>query len=327
MPAQAKNKTNILITSAGRRGYLIRYFKEALGNKGKVFAADCSRYSPAIYDADKYFIVPEVLHKDYVKNLLDICIKNKIRGIFSVHDLELPILAKNKKIFSQKNIEVIVSNPEVIDICYDKYKTFLFLKRNGFMTPKTFISVHEALKEIKKKTLSFPLLIKAKKGCASMGIKKVYNAKQLQNEFNRKTDIIQEFIVGEEYGIDFFNNKDGMPIAIFIKKKIQMRSGETDKALTVYDKNLIEIVKKLGKKLGSYGPTDADVLKQGSRYLFIDINPRFGGGYPLARAAGADFPAKIISLVNKENLKPDYKRYPANILMMKQHEIVIKKMK
>lgn len=319
---------NILITSVGIRGYLVRYFKEALKNKGKVFAADSSEYAPALYDAQGYFIVPDVSNKNYIHELIEICEENKINGIISHNDLELPILAKNKNEFSDKGIEVIVSEPEVIDICYDKYKTFVFMKKKGFSTPKTFVSLEESLKEIERGDLDFPLIKKPRKGSASKGIKKIYNKKELQNEFTHRKDIvIQEFIKGDEYGVDVFNNSELIPVAIFAKKKIKMRAGETDKAISVYDEKLIEVIGDLAKKLGFCGPADIDLIKRDDEYIIMEINPRFGGGYPLSHALGANFPDKIISLINKDTLETNYYKYPDDVLMMKQYEIVIRKAK
>lgn len=320
---------NILITCAGIRGYLVKYFQEALKNKGKIFAADCSKYAPALYDADDYFIMPDVHDKNYINRLIEICEKYKINGIVSVEDLELPILARNKNKFSNKGIKVIVSEPEIIDICYDKYKTFLFLKENGFSAPRTFISLEKSLAEIEEGDLEFPLLIKPRKGAGSIGIKKAHNIKELGNEFSHDNNlIIQEFIRGDEYGIDVFSNADLMPVAIFTKKKIKMRAGETNKGVSIYDEKLINIVGNLAKKLGFYGPVDMDMFKkQDGNYVLLEINPRFGGGYPLSHALGADFPQMVISLINKEKIEPKYIEYPENIVMMKQHEIVIKKLK
>ena len=319
---------NILITSVGIRGYLIKYFRKALKNKGKIFAADCNRYAPALYDADNYFILPNVLEKNYINELFKICLTNDIKGIISLNDIELPILAQFKNKFLEKDIKLIVSNPKVIDICYDKYSTYRFLKENNFPFPKTFISLDEALMEIKAKTIKFPLLVKPRKGSASLGIKKVFNIKELQNGFNEKGNvIIQEFFQGDEYGIDVFCNSNLLPVSIFAKRKIKMRAGETDKAITVYDIKMIEFIDSLIRMLGIYGPGDMDLFKCGNKYIVLEINPRFGGGYPLSHAVGAVFPEKVIKLINEEQLQPDLIRYPDNVVMMKQYEIVIKEFK
>ena len=315
---------NILITSAGTRGYLIKYFKKALKEKGKIFAADCSKYAPALYNADNYFIVPAVADENYISELYKICLKNDVKGVVSLNDVELPLLAQYKSRFMEKGIKLIVSDPETIDVCYDKYTTFKFLKENKFPFPKTFISLNEVLMEIKSKTIKFPLLIKPRKGSASIGIKKVFNIAELRDKFEEKKFIIQEFLQGDEYGVDIFSNSDLVPISIFAKRKMRIVFGEADKEVTVYDAKMIDYIRNLIGKLGLYGPGDIDLIKRGNEYFILDINPRFGGGYPIAHAVGADFPKKIIGLINGDLLEADFRRYPDNIVMMKQYEIVIK---
>jgi len=313
---------NILITSAGTRGYLIRYFKKELKEKGKIFAADCSKYAPALYDADNYFIIPAVSNENYINELYKICLKNDVKGVISLNDIELPVLAQYKSKFMEKGIKLIVSDPETIEACYDKYKTFKFLKENKFLFPKTFISLNEILTEIKSKTIKFPLLIKPRKGSASIGIKKVFNIAELRDKFEEKKSIIQEFLQGDDYGVDVFCNSDLVPISIFIKRKMRIIVGEADKEVTVYDDKMIEYIKNIIGKLKLYGPSDIDLIKHGNEYFISDINPRFGGGYPIAHAVGANFPKKIIKLINGDLLEADFRRYPDNIVMMKQYEIV-----
>jgi len=170
---------NILITSAGIRGYIIEFFKDSLRNKAKVFTADCNKYAPALYNADDFFILPHLDKSNYIDELLKLCLNNQIKTIVSLNDKELPILAKEKDNFNKRGIKVIISNPEVIEICYDKYKTYNFLRDNQFPFPKTFVCVENVLNEIKQGNLNFPLLIKPRRGSASQGIKKVLTIKEL----------------------------------------------------------------------------------------------------------------------------------------------------
>ena len=313
---------NILITSAGTRGYLIRYFKKSLKENGKIFAADCSKYAPALYDADNYFIIPAVSNENYIKELYKICLKNDVKGLISLNDVELPVLAQHKSKFMEKGIKLVVSDPETIDVCSDKYKTFKFLKENKFPFAKTFIALNEVLMEIKSKTIKFPLLIKPRKGSASIGIKKVFNIAELRDKFEEKKFIIQEFLQGDDYGVDVFCNSDLVPISIFAKRKMRIVAGEADKEVTVYDDKMIDYIKNIIGKLKIYGPSDIDLIKRGNEYFISDINPRFGGGYPIAHTVGADFPKKIIGLIKGKVLEADFRRYPDNIVMMKQYEII-----
>jgi len=316
----------ILITSVGRRGYLVKYFKEAIKGQGEIFVADCSDLAPAFYRADKYFLLPPISSRSYFLELTKICKENKINGLVSLNDLELPVISKNKDKLKKLGVEAIVPKLKTVEICYDKYKTYLFFKQNDFPTPKTFINLRECLAAIKRNEITFPLIIKQRKGSASAGIVIVNSAKEAKSEFAKSKDlIIQELIGGQEYGVDIFCNASHELISIFIKKKIKMRAGETDKAVSVYDSRLIDMIKKVVKKIDFYGPIDIDIFKHGNRYSIIEINPRFGGGYPLAHALKADFPGKIVKLINQERVKSDFLRYPNNIFMMKQDEIIIRR--
>jgi len=314
---------NVLITSAGKRGYLIRYFKAALKGKGRVFAADCSQYAPALYDADEYFLIPPVSDSEYIKELEARCVEHSISGIVSLSDLELPVLAENKDNFLALGVKVIVSAPKVIDICFDKYKTYQFLKESGFTYAKTFINLKQALEEIKKGALVFPVLVKPRKGSRSVGISKVNTIKELEEKYKQQKDVvIQEYIDGDEYNLDLFNNSDLKPVAAFVKKKIQVRDGETYEEYSVYDYEILQCAKELVKKLGCYGPIDIDLFKKGNEYIVIDINPRFGGDYALSHALGAAFPEMVVSLIDDNKISPCYTKYPDNVWMMKQYEIV-----
>lgn len=318
---------NILITSAGIRGYIIEYFKEVFKGKDKVFAADCNKYAPALYNADNFFLIPQVGDNHYKDELLELCLKNQIKGVVSLNDRELPILAGLEDYFKKNGIQIIISNEEVIEICYDKYKTFQFFKKNHLYYPKSFIYIDNALEEINIGSLKFPLLIKPRKGSASQGIDKVFSVEELKKKFIGLNDyMIQEFLSGDEFGVDVFSDSSLRPVSVFMKKKIKMRSGETDKAITVYDKKMINYISKIIKKLGIYGPVDIDLFKRGDEYIVMEINPRFGGGYPLSHAIGANFPKKVYKLLSGETILPELeKEYPNDVVMMKQYEIVIRK--
>src|SRR5690554_4675451 len=113
---------NILITSIGQRGYLIDHFKESVQGELGIYAADATKYAPALLKADKAFVIPYANDPEYFPRLLQICKDNDIKGVLSINDLELPVLAKHKNELNQNGVKAIISEPEVIDICFDKYK-------------------------------------------------------------------------------------------------------------------------------------------------------------------------------------------------------------
>lgn len=140
-------KLHILLTSVGRRGYLVKYFKEALGNNGKIYVANSVKCSAFVY-ADQTVITPLIYDEKYIKFLKDYCIDNTINAIISLFDIDLLILAKHKKEFAEIGVTVIVSSKKIVEICNDKWKTYKFLKSKGFYTPDTYINVDEALQSV-----------------------------------------------------------------------------------------------------------------------------------------------------------------------------------
>src|SRR5690554_3878669 len=133
------NSVNILILSCGIRNKIVQYFKKELAGKGQVMAADCSELAPALYDADKFFIVPKINEEGYIDVILSICRENNIRGVLSLIDPELSLLAKHKYDFLSIGTTPIISDYEVIEMCLDKYVMYKFLTKNGFETVKSYI--------------------------------------------------------------------------------------------------------------------------------------------------------------------------------------------
>jgi carbamoyl-phosphate synthase large subunit len=310
---------NILFTCAGRRNYLINYFKKALKDKGMVFAADMQKSAPALVDADHSIIVPSIYEKNYIDTIIHECEINKISVIFSLNDLELPILSENIKLFQSKGINVIISDKNVIDICFDKWKTMNFINNIGLKSPRTYIDYDNALDDIKKGILNFPLIIKPRWGSASIGIEVANNLEELSliyslskikiensilheasKEEIDQSVLIQEYITGVEYGIDVINNLKGEYCTTIVKRKLAMRAGETDKAVVVDDENIKEIGKIIGTSLKHIGNLDCDIFYNGKNYFVLEMNPRFGGGFPFSYEAGVDLPLVIIKWLNNE---------------------------
>jgi len=313
----------ILLTSVGRRGYLVKYFKRALGKDGRVWGADSSPYTPAFEYCDKTILIPEIGECDYAAEVLTLCKKNKIDIVVPLIDPELIVLAKNRQQFYDENILVVVSPVRTIEIAYDKFLTYQFGKDNGIAVPQTFINIDDALQAVSDGRLNFPLLVKPRNGSASLGILSCQNESQLRFAFeNCPQPMIQQYIKSDEYGIDSFCDFDFAPISVLCKKKLLMRAGETDKAVSVNDPALLDFGLKIVQKLQVFGPADLDVVIDNGEPKLLEINPRFGGGYPCAHLAGADFPGKLIAIRNGNKLNPDIGSFPAGIYMLKQDEII-----
>ena len=310
---------NILFTNIGRRGYLVDFLKADRSFEGKVFVSDCDKTASGLYGAaDKYFILPKPVDNPelYIDNLLRLCEKKRVDIVVPVIDPEIPILAKAKGRFAEKGIMVLVSNPEVVDICNSKKMMNRFLLENGFEVIQTYDTIESFEKARAEGKIDFPVFIKEDFGSASLGAGVVKSMEELKFRFNDGM-IIQENIQGEEYGVDIFNDWQLKPVIIVIKKKLAMRSGETDKAITVYDDRILELSIRLGKTLKHFGPLDCDILRIGDQMFIIDLNPRFGGGYPASHLAGANLLGLLSMLKSKQPIEIDYKAYRDGVLTMK----------
>lgn len=333
---------NILLTSVGRRSYLVNYFKEALKPlNGKVFAAN-SIETYALQQADAFTLTPQIYSAEYIDFLIDYCIKNKITVLISLFDIDLPILAKNKQRFKDIGVDVIVSDPEVIDICNDKWKTYQFLIQHNINTPTTYISFADAVTALNNTELAYPVIIKPRWGMGSIGIYKADNLEELQvlykkvrNEiessylkFESSADIdqailIQQCIQSDEYGIEVINDLQKNYVTTFCKHKLAMRSGETDQAITIENSKLSEIGKNLSLALGHIGVLDSDCLVENGEFYVLELNARFGGQYPFSHLAGANIPKQIVEWCSNQPTSKGNLAIKSNILIAKDIKPVL----
>lgn len=322
---------NILILSVGTRNKIVQYFKKALINEngektGKVIATDASKYSPAIYDADKFYTVPRIDEDGYFDQILDICKKENIRAVLSLIDPELNILADNKAKFDELGVTIIGSAKEQCDISLDKKKMYDWLVENNFNTAKTYTKKHEFYKDLELGKINFPVFVKPIKGSASISISKVTDKETIDLLFEKEDNLmIQEFLDGQELGVDVYIDLISEEIvSIFAKRKLIMRAGETDKAVSFKDENLFRLVKDFVKKFGYKGQIDIDIFDVNGKYYISEVNPRFGGGYPHAYECGVDHMKLIINNIKGNTNKENIGKYKENMSMMKYVELMVR---
>lgn len=314
---------NILITSVGRRTKLIEYFKNHFD---KVVVTDATNLAPAIYEADKYYLAPSIKSDRYIEFLKEICKKENIKGILSLIDPELHLLSEYKEEFKNIGVSIIGSSKEVSETCFDKWKMYKFLKKNKFRTAKSYIDIDGFKRELNEKKIDFPIFIKPITGSASLGITKVEDIETLELiwKLSKEKMLIQEFMDGEEIGVDVYTDiLTKEVISIFTKEKINMRAGETDKAKSFKDKKLFDLIENFIKKLGTEGPVDIDVFKVNGEYYISEVNPRFGGGYLIAYESGEKFPELIKNNLKNEKNEKNIGNYKENITMLKCDELKI----
>jgi carbamoyl-phosphate synthase large subunit len=314
---------NILFTSAGRRVSLIKDFRQSIlkrGITGSIVVADGKSNAPAIFVADFFELVPRVSDPGYIQSLIDICIKHDIKILVPLIDTELYTLSVNKHQFEEIGVVVIVSSPEVNRICGDKRETSRFFKEIGVETPEIY-----NFEEILKKPVPYPLMLKPADGSCSAGITKVDSLEDLKFfEKYISNVIIQEFILGEEYTIDVLVDFDGCVKSVIPRLRIETRAGEISKGRTVKNPALIEAAKRVAEVLpGALGCiTIQCFLGADGKVTFIEINPRFGGGYPLSYRAGADFPGWIIDLVRGEEIPSKIDMWEENLTMLRYDDAI-----
>lgn len=303
---------NILITSAGRRSYLITYFKQALEGKGKVYAAN-SEYSIALQKADGYFLSPLIYSDNYVDELIRFCKDFNIKAIISVFDIDLLVLAKAKAKIEAEGIRLLLSNEQVVELCNDKWKTHEFLLNQKINSPKTYKTLCAAKTALKSAEINFPLIVKPRWGMASLGIYMVEDSNELEFFYQKSIKdiknsylkyesnltpeemvLIQEKLEGQEYGIDIMSDLKGNYITTLPKSKIRMRAGETDLGQTVSPIKFESLAKKITKSLKHEVIMSVDCFDINGELYVIEMNCRISGHYPLSHLAGTNLPKQIV---------------------------------
>ena len=318
---------NILILSAGTRNKIIQYFKETFKSAGTVIAADASELAPAIYDADKYYIVPPITKAAYIDTILEICKEEKINGVLSLIDPELSLLAENQERFQAAGTTVIGSSYHLCEMALDKMQMYHWLMEHGYACARSWRDKDSFYRAVQAGEATYPVFVKPCRGSASIHISKACDQETIDCLFAHEENLmIQEFLKGQEIGADvYIDMLSGEVVSIFTKEKIKMRAGETDKAVSFKDVALFALIEKFTLEAGYRGQIDIDIFKINNQYYISEVNPRFGGGYPHAYESGCNHMKLILNNLNGIKNKKNIGMYEENIYMMKYNEICIKR--
>ena len=318
---------NILILSAGTRNKIVQYFVKTLNGTGKVIATDMSNLAPAIYEADKYYIVPKMTAPEYLDVVLDICKKEEITGVLSLIDPELSLLAENREKFEAIGTTVIGSSYTLCEMSLDKFQMYSWLKTHGYRCAKSYMDKDAFFADVDAGVITYPVFVKPARGSASISISKVYDRETVELLFAHEDGLmIQEFLDGQEIGADvYIDMVSHEVVSIFTKKKLKMRAGETDKAVSFKDEKLLGLIEQFVKEAGYSGQIDIDIFDVNGEYYISEVNPRFGGGYPHAFESGADHMKLIAHNLEGEANERVIGQYENGIYMMKYNEVMIKR--
>ena len=323
---------NYLMLSVGRRGELMKDFRASMEEGSRIIATDNSPYAPALYFADKQYLVPRIDAPEYIDRILEICRDEQINAVTTFIDPEIMLLAENRERFEAIGVEVLAPYTETAKLCFDKYEMFKYLHAHGVNTPMTWGSYSEAETAVEAGEASLPLFVKPRCGSGSVGARKVSSLEALKVAFEQdETLIAQELMTGDgtfdldaDVYVDTISHK---PVAIFSKRKISTTIGGANKTISFKDEKLFEFVRDALQYFKFNGPIDADFFYKDGKYYLSEVNPRFGGAYLHAYGAGVDF-IKLIdrNLEGQEN-ESIIGQYEEGVVMMMYDSVVIKKSK
>lgn len=315
---------NILVLSCGTRNKIIQYFRKTVNRLGgKVVAADCSELASALYDADQYYIVPKIDTEGYINTILDICRKEKIKGVLSLIDPELSLLAEHNMEFKAEGIMIIGSSYSLCEMSLDKYQMYKWLIAHGYNCAKSYMDRAQFFRAVNAGEIDYPVFVKPARGSASISISKAEDKETVKLLMDHENGLmVQEYLDGQEIGADVYIDMiSGEVVSIFTKKKLKMRAGETDKAVSFKDEHLFHHITCFVTEAGYRGQVDIDIFDIGGEYYISEVNPRFGGGYPHAYECGCDHMGLIVeNLLGRAN-KKQIGSYDSGVYMMKYNEI------
>ncbi len=271
---------NILVTSIGRRVQLIEHLKKTF----TVIGADASENNAARHFTDDFVIIPRCSAPDYIDCLLKVCIEKEVKLIIPLYEGEFEKLCTHRSLFEQQGIQVLLSDTEVIQICNNKLRSQEFFEKESINAPKL--------------TSTAPAVVKPVYGMGSQGIYLVDTEAELEaaKVLLHQDYLIQERIKGVEYTIDVLCDLQGHVVAAVPRERVEVRSGEVSKSKTVKKYNIMQATISLIEKLNSYGTVRGPMTVQcfltpDEQVIFLEINPRFGGGVPLTFEAGVNYGA------------------------------------
>jgi carbamoyl-phosphate synthase large subunit len=311
----------VLISSAGRRVELLRSFRHALGHfgGGRVLATDCSWYAGAFHDADEGYLVPRCSDDSFVPRMLELCEQQQVDLLVPTIDPELPLYARARDEFRRVGTTVAVSDPAVVQIAADKQATHDWLVGNGLPTVEQ-AEPGEVLAE--PCAWGFPLMVKPRFGSASVGVMTVASPDELHRlvAASDRELLVQSLATGQEHTVDVLV-LGGQVVTTVPRRRIEVRSGEVAKAVTTRSPELMELAEKLASALpGAYGPLNVQIFADPARpgrLAVIEINARFGGGFPLSWTAGADMPLALLQAATGRPVTAPLTDWRSDLVMLR----------
>lgn len=314
---------NVLLTSIGRRVALARAFRRELtayAPGGRLLGADVSRLSAGFHDADQGFLVPHCKDPRFIPRLLEIVRREKVRVLIPLIDPELDLLARYREEFLAEGCHAIVSDFAPVVITRDKARSAEHFRQLGFDAPRVLPAAELA----HPSDLRYPLFLKPADGSSSIGAVRIDGPGELKYAMaHTRSPVVQSYEEGEEFTIDVFCDLGGAVRCVVPRKRLETRAGEVSKGVTVKDRAMMDAAARLVTALGGCrGCITLQCFRTpDERFVFFEANLRFGGGYPLTYAAGANFPGWILRMVAGEEIAP-FDGWEDRLLMLRFDDAV-----
>ena len=298
--------TAVLFTCAGQRVDIVTAFKRA---GARTVATDLNRLAPALYHADAHAFVPRVDDSDYVPTLRALVHEHAVKLIVPLTDLDHGVLSRAK---DELGALVLLPGPELVDALADKWLAHQLFVERGIGSPDTW------LPEDLPAELEFPVLVKARRGFGSRGIYRCRSSRELEFflDYTTEQSMVQAVCRGEEFSIDVFCDLEARCLNAVPRTMIESKGGESIKGMTIDDAELIEVGRSVSETLGLVGPANIQCFREpDGSHRVTDINPRFGGAFPLPTAAGSRYPELALALAEGERPEPRLGDFQAGLYM------------
>jgi len=299
--------TAVLFTCAGQRVDIVTAFARA---GATTVATDINPLAPALYHADRFALVGRVDEPGYVAELRELVHEHDVRLVVPLTDLDQVTLARHRD--ELEPALVLLPPVDVVEAMSDKYLAHVAFEARGIHSPATW------LRDDLPATLEFPVLVKARQGFGSRHIYRAASEEELVFHLERTPvpSIVQAYCRGEEFSVDVLCDFDGRCLNAIPRTMIESKGGESIKGMTVRDPELIDAACRVAEALPIWGPANIQLFREPNGRLEVtDVNPRFGGGFPLPLAAGSRYPELAISLVNGERPEPRLGDFREGVVM------------
>jgi carbamoyl-phosphate synthase large subunit len=307
-----------LVSSAGRRVSLLRLFQEAAHSKGwSVIAGDCDSLAPSLYLADQAVALPRITSGDYIPELLRLVEERAVGLIVPTIDTELPVLAANADRFLDAGCRVLISSLDFVAICGDKWELSARFSQQGIATAASWLPPVSEPQALPKK-----LFVKPRDGSASANTYSTDREGLDEILHMVPNAIIQEELQGDEITIDALIDFEGEPVHYVPRVRIRTLAGESIQGRTISDSGIRDWIVNclaVSARMGARGAITLQAFLTADGPVLTEINPRFGGGFPLGYAAGAHYPEWILQMIDKRKLQPRLGDYSSGVFMTRYH--------